>query len=95
MIWSKLPTSVANPIMIITAAISQPVCSRVYTPPGTKLNATVHTENSVSTSQINTATSSVRTGGHIVKQSSISGQTDVVYTANNKPPVTYKWEHTT
>ena len=88
----KLPNSVASPIMTMTAAISQPVCSRVYTPPGTKLYATVHTEKRISTSQTNEATSSVRTDGQVVTRSSIIGQIDVVYTANNMPPVC-EWQH--
>jgi len=79
---------VARPREIITAAISQPVCSRVYTPPGTKLYATVQTENSVSASQTNAASTTVRSGGQTVTRSSIIGHTDIVYTASTMPPVT-------
>ena len=85
--WKQaLPSSVASPSITITAAMSHPVCSRVYTPPGTKLKATVHTEKRISTSHTNEASSTVRIGGQVDKRSSIIGQTDVVYMANNKPP---------
>ncbi len=48
----RAPVNRARPMLTATNSSSTSVCSRVYPPPGTKLNATVHTENRICEQEI-------------------------------------------
>ena len=73
-------------MLIIIRAIKYPVCSRVYSPPGTKLYATVHTPNETSSTYTIPAIPNVKPGEEIDARSIILGHTDIVYTARTTPP---------
>ncbi len=83
-----IPASTEIPSVISRKPKSQSVCSLVYSPPGTKLQATVHTANRLITIYKTSARVRLRAGGQDVIRSIISGHKDMEYTANNRPPTT-------
>lgn len=73
--------------------MSQSVCSRVYTPPGTKLKATVHTWNNTSTSQTSMAKHKVRATGHWASWSISTSHWDMRNMPHTAPPITQHATH--